>query len=312
MEYCSNGSLLNLINSVGVLSEDILKKISLNLLKHVESFHKTAVNDSLLILPENIMFDNKYNIKLQLGENQLIDDKFNLIKMRSVLKEQWITNILQKNNKITETKINQKLNIFDIGCIIIQCAVGSSDFYNFAEYQCTCIQLNKNEKCCCLYHCIIKYEQQQTNIIKLVDLINNSLFSQEFINFICEATSYDYKQDFSIKNLKSHLWIMGNNENTSNKVKVFLEEYIALSKDYNFQNEYIISNDNSMCRFDKFCENISIILSDWTSYYEHYNIRHLNEIFNSTNDLNELSREFGIEKDIIINKLKPLYSNYLI
>ncbi len=67
MEYCEYGSLQNLIKSIGLIPEHILKDITHKILNAIELY--SIKTDSLYssLCPNNILFDSEFNIKVSIN-----------------------------------------------------------------------------------------------------------------------------------------------------------------------------------------------------------------------------------------------------
>ena len=64
MEYCSYGSLQNLIHSTGSIPEKILKQITIKILKSMETFSNITETSYESICPNNLLFDKELNVKV--------------------------------------------------------------------------------------------------------------------------------------------------------------------------------------------------------------------------------------------------------
>jgi hypothetical protein len=64
MEYCSFGSLQNLINNNGILPENIIQTIAYQTIRGLESYYLKTNNGYNSLCPENIYFDKKCTLKV--------------------------------------------------------------------------------------------------------------------------------------------------------------------------------------------------------------------------------------------------------
>jgi serine/threonine protein kinase len=64
MDYCSYGSLKNLIDSVGSLPEFMIRSITNNILKGLNGYNKNTYMAYSGICSNNILFDSDLNIKV--------------------------------------------------------------------------------------------------------------------------------------------------------------------------------------------------------------------------------------------------------
>lgn len=177
--------------------------------------------------------------------------------------------------------------MFDLGYLVLNCALGVVELEDLSQYQCT--HFNKENKCCCFYHCLIKSE---TNGIKIANLIKN--YSDQFVNFICLLTSYSFEE---LPKTKNHPWL-NNTEYKQEEIIINLLELLKAS--------YICNNFRklSTIKIDRLADNISLLLPTFKDFY-----KTKENIFNqiSESNLNELSNDLTIDKENLINKLKPIY-----
>ena len=233
--------------------------------------------------------------------------------MRSKLKILWAqSNIVGSVMSSTESVLNlskvlRKLEMFDFGYLLIKCALGGIEINDLSQY--TCEHLDKeNVLCCCFYHCIEKYEiENNSKKIKIVNLINNKLFSQDFINFLCDLTSYHFDIDY-INKIKNHNWL--NTSYKNENILINITELLKVSNTINKISDsgtlkYSISN----LKIEKLIENISLILPAYKNYYKQIDPIQFMKIFNSISDLEELSNGLNLDKEVIIQKIKPIYDN---
>jgi hypothetical protein len=233
------------------------------------------------------------------------------IRIRNILKANWLkqqnTNLINislgglgDEDKYVLQKILKRLDIFDLGVLLMNLAVGNLiEHINWSTYNC-----EHEYKCCCLYHCIQLFEKN--NKFKLTNLISEQRFSQEFIDFLCYITGFSYSKKVSFKSLRNHHWLL---TAAKDNVLVSLQELLSISRDYFNRKDYLHNKTNK--RFQSFCESITLVLTCCDNYNKHFGINSSEHIFNEANEKNllELSYEMGVDKDTLVTKLKPLYDN---
>lgn len=239
--------------------------------------------------------------------------------MRNLLKNEWIKEY--SNGKIINElkmsftqselkllKIFKRLDIFDLGFMLLNCALGGLEFEDLQTYQCEHIDKNNENifTCCCLFHCINKYESSLPDKkLKLTNIINTTNYSEEFISFLCYTTSYKFDKNFTFHKIKNHDWFKTDSE----KILISMDEVLKLSKDYYLKNDYLINKNNANRRFEKFCESLINVLSLSDNYFKYMNITNSDAIFSNHYNIDELSSELGVTKDNLMNKLKSIYDN---
>jgi len=248
-----------------------------------------------------------YKISDKILRNKI---KYYNIKIRSELKKKWIKVLLNHDEgntspcNITNFKLFntlKKLEIFDIGFILIQCAIGNLELIDFNEYLC-----KHNNECCCFYHCIEKEENNRKKLM-LSRLIVN-LFSEKFINFICYITSYNLNSSYSIDNIKNHEWILA--KDTPNE-KVNLQEILLISRDFYFHKDQHFFLKNELGYLDKLFDNIQLILPKCHLFFKNYNISNTNDFLSFYQDnFTYLSKYFSVDRDALVGKIKVVYDNY--
>jgi hypothetical protein len=228
------------------------------------------------------------------------------IKIRNALRTNWLkkqnanlVNVslggLGDEDRLILQKVLRRLDIFDLGVLLIHCTVGNIiDCIDFSTYIC-----EHDFKCCCLYHCLMAYEHK--NKFKLTDMLSKR-YSREFTAFLCHTTTYHYDKQISFKRLKNHDWMLSN---PNDYVYLNLQELLTISRSFFTRSDYLKANK----RLDYLAESITNILSCCDSYFQHYGIEDTHLMFNEANEKNiiELSNEMGVEKDILVARLKPLY-----
>lgn len=240
--------------------------------------------------------------------DKLNKELFSSSKLRTKLLKQWTGIVSALNSESSSSsyniqifKVHKQLDMLDLGVLLMQAAIGGISIIDYNSYEC-----NHNQ-CCCLYHCIELHESTIKNKFKLTNFINKNKFSQNFIDFLCLVTSFNFCKSFSISKIRQSKWIT---EKGKHQLEIGFDELMKLSKDFNHKPN-LLGQETPMRRFDKLCETISLMLSGCDGYFRHNDISSSNTIFTYNNtDIEELSKETGIEKEIVVNKIKPLFDNY--
>jgi hypothetical protein len=269
--------------------------------------------------------------------------------MKNKLKTKWhqqfslpLINYQQQQNDHKENKsmndveknylrIMKKLDIFDLGYMIMHlCLANFHELLNLNNYTCEHDNDNimienegkKESSCCCFYHCVERSEENAKSKIKMTSFINKNIFSESFVEFLCITTSYKLDKTFSFNKIKNQPWIhsvkLGSNKkvlsvtNTINKsgVMITFEEFLILSKAQNLKKENMSINNNSLKRFERICDNLSLILTNCEHFFKYLEIKNLDLLFDRySQELSDLSLELGVGHDVLINKLKDIYGN---
>ena len=326
----NNGSLQNLIDCTGSLPEEILKNIAYQLIKILETYQKKSrsclggINPSQILFNKNGIIKFCPNLKNIYYENDEYKKKyisnFNK-KEKSNLK---YFNIQMKDNIIKYINDDKYkfLDLFDLGFLLIQCAIGCLDIIDFSEYKCEHLDEENNYSCCCLLHCIEKFEKNLTTKLKIKNFINKINYSEEFTNFLCISTSYNNFQIQASK-LKFHPFLknFGDNKkiNTTSmqfknklkkneKYKISLKELLLISNENGGKFDY--SNlRNTSSKFEKFCESMSLVLPNCESYFKDTNVKDSSQIFNKNNDIKDILQEFEVDQETFVSKLKTIFDN---
>ena len=218
---------------------------------------------------------------------------------------------------------NKFYDLFDLGFLLLQCAIGNLDIIDFNEFKCEHLDEEKNFSCCCLIHCVEKYEETLTTKLKISNFINSKYYSEDFTNFLCITTSYHNNQT-QISKLKFHPLIRNCSDNKINTTSIHFKNKTKKAEKYNITLKELlkISHENggkidytnlknSSTKFDKFCENISLVLPNCETYFRNMNITDSSSLFNKKNEIQEILKEFEIDQDTLNIKLKSIYDNTL-
>ncbi len=242
-------------------------------------------------------------------------------------------------------RVAKKLENFDLGYMLIQCAIGGFEVLDTSEYICS----HNGIECCCLYHCIERESDENSNsnnkeekinsysensnntseniLTKINQNINNSnnnysnkltiprliksKFSQNFIDFICLTTSYDLDKELSFSFVRNHQWLT---TESNNDIKLSIEELLNISKDYNCKKSSfpgIFNNPHK--RLDKLCDNLQLIMPESKAYFKKNKISNSTDLFNLQGfkeNINNLSKELGIDEETTGIKIKMVFDNY--
>lgn len=232
------------------------------------------------------------------------------------MKEDAKETILQSQ---TNFKINKKNeDIFNIGFLLIYCAIGGQSIINFSNYVCI-----HDYHCCCLYHCIEKYEEKLSTKLKISNFINKILFSNEFINFLCVTTNYNMQNNNpkGISKLKTHKFFGNvNNDNlhtlsqSRNSCLVSLADLIKITHEgsMSFNNKRNFYDKTNIKRFNAFCDTLFMLVQTTYDRYKIINKDIITEIksklIKDNKVIFELSKEFGVDVDNVKEKLDQIFS----
>jgi len=280
-----------------------LDKISLNLInkerKVNERFYNIKLKDQI-----------KNKLILKSMDNNISITKINNLKpvhskpqhdRANKNNNSYLNNSLDDYNAELLTK---KFDFFDIGYILIYSALGGMEIIKFSEYVCTHESNDQKDSsfqsgCCCLYHCVEKTEKKLNTKLKLTNFINNTRFTQEFIDFICLCTSFDLlERNVTFSKLKNHTWLN-------------MKEDIVPNI-FEFSDLYVTYPNKKKNLYEKNVDNLIDVISRTfpasSSYFQDNNFQNSSAILNKENkDLVELSIDIGVDVDTLINKLKPLF-----
>jgi hypothetical protein len=244
--------------------------------------------------------------------------------MRNVLKNKWMIKLnnskkseLKENGDLTKdisseiiiSNILKKLDMFDLGFLLIYSTMGGLEIFDASQYICSHNDSRGESTCCCFFHCIENFENESSNDKKYkTTQIIKKKYSVEFISYICEITSYRFKYNsiFSNNKIKNHPWLVSLTEKHSqaSEMNLNLEELLKVSN--------IMSKKISFIKLEKLCDSISQILPLCRSKY------HLNknatdspgnsvELCLTSSVVEDISFNLGIEKEVLLEKIKPLY-----
>lgn len=277
LEKPQGGNIGCLLRSVGSISEDALKSIAKQVSHVTEYFCSKMscnINTKKAFSINSIWFDNKCNIKML--PIDLVDSD----------------NTFETENNLNFPKNKEVMFYFGKCLLDINLAIINKKVEDLINFKLTNEILSNN---CCLYH----YLFSQSSLFQ--QLINDKNYSPEYISFIHLITSFD--SEFDIEKIQTHPWLVSSVYTN----KSSLSELISLSKEYNFSNDYYLSNNNIL-NFDLLCEKINFSLPLCEDYFNYFDI--LNPSYTSQVDITELSKEFRTDQENITSRLINLYINY--
>jgi len=293
--------------------------------KAVETYHKKCDAPYGGICPSQVLFNKSGTLKLLMNYQKIFFNSEEYQKNYYSRKEKAnfkYYNIHMKKVIFEGVEdANRFCDLFDVGFLLMQCAIGNIDIIDFSEYKCE-HNINKSDEntrsdCCCLFHCVEKHEEQLSTKFKVTTFLNKTNFSEEFINFICVTTSYQ-NTNIHISKLKFHSLIKNFNENTyknkskmqKEKYNITLKEFLKISVDPTAKIDQINSKSHQQ-KLEKFFESISLVLPVCENYFHEMGIIHSSTIFNRRNDIKELMCEFNIDEETLLKRLRHIYDTSL-
>lgn len=208
--------------------------------------------------------------------------------------------------KLTWPSANQ---YFYLGYILLTCATAGLKFDSLEKILNNYQNFSTNGKCC-LYHLLISIEQKSSQLsgkyskLKISNFINNKIYSENFINFLCFALSFE-KVSFSnaASKMANHPWIKISNyihlNNNTNRVRVSMKEIIKLARELKgFSHRTISQHDKKLANF---LNNFDIILSNNRGIKQDELINLLNMKKSATK---ELCIELGVNIRDLVSKLQ--------
>ena len=232
------------------------------------------------------------------------------------LKEDPKETILQSQQNIKINKKNE--DIFNIGYLLIYCATGGQNIINFANYICI-----HDYQCCCLLHCIEKYENKINTKFKISNFINRNAFSKEFLHFLCLTTSYNNQNypNLTVSKLKRHKLFSEQQQFDRNEInKIFypmvdLSELLKITNvsTLSFNKRRDILDKSNIKRFNGFCESLLMLIQnneDRDRLSGRISTKYIKSLLTNENkDIIEIANEFGLDINYILEKLHQIYSS---
>ena len=312
IERTKNGSLGNLIRTIGSLNEYIIMFISKQLIPLIKLYNKifdyrfTEINEQLYnyIDIDNLWFNSQYNIMIYPG-------KLNKIKKNNKNITIFLAKLYNLNNNkiindINEEYLNIQLNIdlmnYGITLININIFILNISLNDLFEL----IKDNKNKvnkKDCCLFHYFYNNIKLFSNFYDI--LKQNNELSENYFDFLHNLTSFNITNN-NYEKISNHSFI-----NKSSIINEYsnINELIKIGKKYDFSNEYYTSNSN-IISYDLICNNIKKNLGNYLNYYENYNISDTKTLFKINNiELEDLCKELRVNFEELHDKLLVNYEN---
>jgi len=194
---------------------------------------------------------------------------------------------------------------FKLGYILLIVSSGGNKFdilnYFFDKYQ----TILPNTKKCCLLHLLIQLEEEinSPGMYKLSNFINNKIYSDNFLDFLCKCLSLDQKPTSSI-HVVNHPWIKISNyvhlNNNVNKIRVSMKEVLKITREFKRHN-IKGTNINNDSKLKNFLNNFDIILSN------NKNIRRdeiLKGIETNRSVIKDLASELGLNITELITQMQ--------
>ena len=312
IERTKNGSLGNLIRSIGSLNEYIIMFISKQIIPLIKLYNKnfdyrfTEINELFYnyIDIDNIWFNSQYNIIIYPGKLNRVQrnnkniTKF-LIKLYNLDNNKIINGINDEylNIQLNIDLMNYGITLININIFILNISV--NDLFEL-------IKENKNKdnkKGCCLFHYFYKNIKLFSNFYD--SLKHNNELSENYCDFLHNLTSFNIFNN-NYEKLSNHSFI---NKSSINNEYSNINELIKIGKMYDFSNEYYTSNSN-IISYDLICNNIKNNLGNYLNYYKFYNISDTKTLFNINNiELKELCKELRVNFEELNDKLLVNYEN---
>ena len=319
VERTKNGSLGNLIRTVGSLNEYIIMFISKQLIPLIKIYNKifdyrfTEINEQLYnyIDIDNIWFNSQYNINIYPG-------KLNKIQKNTKNIKDFLTKLYNlnnnQNNKIikdmNDENLNFQLNIdlmnfgitlININIFILNISV--NDLFELIKENADNAENSEKKSECCLFHYFYNNIKLFSNFYD--SLKQNNELSENYFDFVHNLTSFNITEN-NYEKISNHPFINKSpivNEDSN------INELIKIGKMYDFSNEYYTSNSN-IISYDLICNNIIKKLGNYTNYYENYNITDTKTLFNMNNiEFEELCKELRVNFEELHDKLLVHYEN---
>ena len=317
IERSKNGSLGNLLRSVGTLNEYIIMFISkqivplINIYNSIFDYRFTEINEQLynFIDIDNIWFNSKYNIVLYPGKLSKIQKKTNnikdfLTKLYNLNNNQNNKIIKDNTNEIQKTQFNIDLMNLGITLLNINLSILNISVNDLFELINNKEKIINNEDCC-LFHYFFNNIKLFSNYIN--SLKKNNEFKEIYFDFLHNLTSFNIKEN-NYEKISNHPFI--SNSPIVNEL-CNINELIKIGKTYDFSNEYYSSNAN-IISLDLISNNIKKKLENFVNYYEQFNINDIKTLFNMNNiEKDELCRELRVNYEELHEKLLIYYENIL-
>ena len=322
IERSKNGSLGNLIRSIGALNEYIIMFISKQIIPLIKVYNNifdyrfTEVNEQLYnyIDMDNIWFNSQYNIVLYPGklskfQKNIKNIKNFMIKLYNLSNNKSDKISKDKNDTNSNTQLQLNIDLMNYGITLINTNISIlditvNDLFELIGTNTDSDNISKNNNCC-LFHYFY-------NNIKLFSNYFNGLkesneFKDIYFDFLHNLTLFNTKENIYEK-IINHPFI--SNSSLVNDVSN-INELIKVGKMYDFSNEYYSSNANSIS-LDLISNHIKKKLENFLNFYEFNKINNTKALYNLNNiEIEELSRELRVNIEELHDKLLINYENLL-
>ena len=316
IDRTKNGSLGNLLRSVGTLNEYIIMFISKQIIPLIKIYNGifdyrfTEINEQLYNYTDidNIWFNSQYNVVLYPGKLSKIQK--NTKNIKKFLSKLFKLNN-NKNDKIIKEKNEENTNIqlnidlMNYGITLININITSLDISVNDLFELIKSPENNENNECCLFHYFYNNIKLFSNYIN--SLKQNNEFKENYFDFIHNLTSFNIKEK-KYENISTHPFIINSsfvNESSN------INELIKIGKMYDFSNEYYSSNAN-IINIDLISNYIRKKLDNLKNYYENCHIYDTKTLYNKYNIENEeLSRELRVNIEELQDKLLIYYEKLL-
>ncbi|CDW74770.1 protein kinase domain containing protein [Stylonychia lemnae] len=296
-DYAGNGSLQNLVQSIGALPESILKHLAKQILRSLDYLHDQGMAHSNICCSQ-ILFDRKGKVKIGPGfahllriksDNQstlnqnshnslvtvLCENSENYKNKGNLIKEKFSTsgNISQQQNNNTEQDSVQlqelkKLDLFDLGILLIIAATGGLDV--ISEESISGIQNLSNS--CCILHAV-QGQNKSSQSIQLIRKILNRLSTQAQ-DFICKCMQQRFSMNeikkegkpakiMSTSDMLTHPWILTEHEGGANAGGMGNKKKVSQISQMNIDSNNKNNNMTSSQRMRLTLKELLNVSSDW-------------------------------------------------
>ena len=316
IDRTKNGSLGNLLRSIGTLNEYIIMFISKQIIPLIKIYNGifdyrfTEINEQLYnyIDIDNIWFNSQYNIVLYPGKLSKI--KKNTKNIKNFLSKLFKLNNNQ-NDKIIKEKNDEKsiiqlnIDLMNYGITLININISSLDISVNDLFELIKNPENNNSNDCCLFHYFYNNIKLFSNYIN--SLKQNNEFKDNYFDFIHILTSFNIKEK-KYEKVSTHPFIV--NSSFVNEYSN-INELIKIGKMYDFSNEYYSSNAN-IINIDLISNYIKKKLEILKNYYEINHIYDTKTLYNKNNiEIEELSKELRVNIEELQDKLLIYYEKLL-
>ena len=317
IERSKNGSLGNIIRSIGSINEYLIMVISkqiiplIKIYNNIFDYRLCEMNEQLYnyIDMDNIWFNAEYNVILYPGKlsknKKAVNNNLQqfLIKLYNLSNNNDII-IKEKNEENTNLQLNMDLMNYGITLININIYILDLTVNDLFELINNIDSINNNDYCC-LFHFFY-------NNIKLFSNHYDSLkqsneYKENYFDFLHHLTSFKFKEK-NYETIINHSFV---NNTTNINIYSNINELIKVGKMYDFSNEYYTSNSN-IISFDLISNKIRKNLENFGFFYEYYNISDTKTLFNMNNiEIEELCKELKVNYEELHEKLLIKYQNFL-